>query len=130
LKQSSPSRRHTLHLSLLGFIVAGGLYGQTTATIVGTVVDESGAAVPNVTVQIKNELTGLVRESQAGGEGGYVANLLPPGTYSVSVSADGFKRSPLTEQGRRPFVQKTGMAHSGSFFQRGQLQRGGSGYVV
>lgn len=92
MEQGSSSRTHTLRLTLLSLLAACGLFAQTTATIVGTITDESGAAVPDVTVQIKNELTGLVRESKAGSEGGYVANLLPPGTYSVSVSADGFKR--------------------------------------
>src|SRR5260370_42183662 len=65
---------------------------QTTATIVGVVTDESGAAVPNSSVKVTNELTGLTRDSASGQDGSYLANLLPPGVYSVEVSAQGFKR--------------------------------------
>ena len=67
--------------------------GQTAATgqIVGTVTDPSRAAMPQVEVTVSNEATGLARTVKTNDEGDYTVPLLPPGTYSVTVLAPGFK---------------------------------------
>ncbi len=67
--------------------------GQTAATgqIVGTVTDPSRAAMPQAEVTVSNEATGLARTVKTNDEGDYTVPLLPPGMYSVTVLAPGFK---------------------------------------
>ena len=65
----------------------------TTADILGTVTDASGAVVPNATVVIKNLGTNEERTVQTNGSGDYTVPLLPVGHYSVSVKAQGFSAS-------------------------------------
>ncbi len=62
-------------------------------TIVGTVVDPSGAAVPNATVTIRNINTGLVRNVKTNSSGYYVAADLPVGNYTAGATARGFKQA-------------------------------------
>lgn len=61
------------------------------ATIVGTVTDPSGAAVPNVSVTITNNDTGLARTLNTSSDGQYVVPDLGIGHYSVRATASGFK---------------------------------------
>jgi len=56
----------------------------------GTVVDSTGAAVPNAKVRLTSADTGAIRETNATSDGGYVFQDLQLGTYSVSVVATGF----------------------------------------
>jgi hypothetical protein len=59
-----------------------------TGTISGTVTDNSGAAVPNTTIVIKNTDTGASREVTTNGEGYFTSTFLQPGHYEV-VSGGG-----------------------------------------
>ncbi len=63
----------------------------TTADVLGTVTDASGAVVPNSKVTITNIATNEARSSHANSFGEYVFTLLPPGRYSVRVEGTGFK---------------------------------------
>jgi Carboxypeptidase regulatory-like domain len=67
------------------------LSAQTAATIVGTVTDPSGGAVPSVTVKVTNDGTGFVREVPTNEAGHYRVTPLNPGTYTVGVEVTGFK---------------------------------------
>ncbi|HVM74735.1 MAG TPA: TonB-dependent receptor [Candidatus Saccharimonadales bacterium] len=60
-------------------------------TILGTVTDSSGAAVPGATVTIKNVDTGLTRAVTTTDTGDYSVPELPLGTYTISVEKSGFK---------------------------------------
>lgn len=64
---------------------------NTTADVVGTATDVSGAAVPNATVVLTDVSTQEKRTATAGSGGEYTFTLLKPGTYSLSVTASGFK---------------------------------------
>jgi len=61
------------------------------ATIVGTVTDPSGAAVPNAAITITNTDTGVTRDLPTNGDGQYVAPDLHIGRYIVRAKATGFK---------------------------------------
>src|SRR5438094_1151073 len=63
----------------------------TTATITGTVNDQSGAAVPGATVTLKNTDTGISRTAQTAENGKYEALSLPAGSYEISAALTGFR---------------------------------------
>jgi hypothetical protein len=64
----------------------------TTATVVGAVHDQTGATIPNAEVVLTNKGTTEARKVTSGADGAFTMNLVPPGSYSVSVTAPGFKR--------------------------------------
>jgi hypothetical protein len=63
----------------------------TTGDMVGTITDPSGAIIPNATVTLLNLNTGLKKQTVSSETGDYTFSLLPPGRYSVSMTATGFK---------------------------------------
>ncbi len=65
---------------------------ETTGTIVGTVADANKAAVANANVTVANPNIGFSRSYQTNGEGVFTAPLLPPGTYTLTIEASGFKK--------------------------------------
>lgn len=67
-----------------------------TAAISGYVRDASGAVVPGAPVIIRNEATRIERRASSNETGYYVVSGLPPATYTVSVTATGFKRADKT----------------------------------
>ena len=67
-------------------------FGQIDrGTIVGTVLDSSGAIVPKATVTVTNKATGVALTSPVNDSGEYQILALIPGTYSLKVSANGFE---------------------------------------
>ncbi len=70
------------------------MHAQITGAITGTIVDQSGAVVPNASITITNTATAVVaRTLTTGPSGTYVAEALPVGTYQVAVEARGFQRA-------------------------------------
>src|SRR6185295_6925454 len=63
-----------------------------TASLTGTVTDPSGAAVPNVHVQLVNLETGFERSGEANVDGRYLFSQIPVGLYRVDASATGFSQ--------------------------------------
>ena len=53
----------------------------TTASLVGTVRDASGASVPRAKVTVLNMNTGLVRTDTTGADGAFAFPALPVGAY-------------------------------------------------
>lgn len=76
---------------LLGAVAAS---AQTTgsATLVGTVTDSTGAAIPAAKVTVTNTETSFVSNGVTGSEGAYYIPYLAPGTYRLVIEAGGFKR--------------------------------------
>jgi Carboxypeptidase regulatory-like domain len=62
----------------------------TTGSVAGTVKDETGGALPGVTVTAVNRDTGFRRVSPTDTRGRYALVLLPPGTYRVTAELSGF----------------------------------------
>jgi hypothetical protein len=79
----------------IGFSRMGYAQGSNLGTIRGTITDANGAVVPNATVQVTDQSTGISRDLTTNGEGNYEAVALKPGTYKVSVSATGFKTTSM-----------------------------------
>jgi hypothetical protein len=63
---------------------------QSTATLQGTVTDQSGAVVANAKVIVRNQATGIERTVQTDSDGNYQVAALPVGVYRVEVQASGF----------------------------------------
>jgi hypothetical protein len=61
-----------------------------TGKITGTVTDSSGGAVPNAAVSAKSSALLAERTTRTGEDGSYLFDLLPPGTYELTVIAAGF----------------------------------------
>ena len=65
--------------------------GETTSAIVGTVSDQTGAAIPGATVTVVQNETGLKRSAVTDTSGRFNFPQLKPGAYSVKVEAEGFE---------------------------------------
>src|SRR5689334_32468 len=66
------------------------------ATVVGTVTDQTGAALPNVTITLTNSETGLTRTIKSNDAGEYVVPDLHIGPYTAKAEATGFNESERT----------------------------------
>src|ERR1700686_223461 len=69
---------------------------ESTARLLGTITDPSGAVIPHVSVVAKNLATGLERKTLSNESGDYSIPLLPIGQYTVTGEAAGFKTSTIT----------------------------------
>lgn len=70
------------------------VWGQAiSGNIVGTVLDASGASVPNAAVTATNVATGVKSPTKANSHGEYRLNNLSPGMYSIAAEAPGFTRA-------------------------------------
>ena len=88
------SKKFPLRYLLVLLVVLIGFSASTFAqqtTIVGTVTDPSGAAVPNVAVTVTNTETGAVRVFPTNDSGQYAAVDLQVGHYVIKAEAKGFK---------------------------------------
>jgi hypothetical protein len=70
---------------------------RTTASVRGTVTDQSHGVVPGVTVTATNTATGLVRTTITNGAGLYSFPDLPVGVYQVDAELSGFKKASRTD---------------------------------
>jgi hypothetical protein len=68
---------------------------QTLGGITGTVTDKSGSVLPDTTVTIVGDQTKLTRSLKTNGNGAYDFVNLPIGTYTITVTHDGFESERL-----------------------------------
>jgi Carboxypeptidase regulatory-like domain/TonB-dependent Receptor Plug Domain len=84
--------RRVLYMALMTVLAAVLAFSQSDlGSISGFVKDPSGSTVPNAKVTVKNQ-SGLERQATTNESGYYIVPSLPPGLYSVSVEAAGFKK--------------------------------------
>ena len=81
-----------LGLAVLGFVSVQRANAQVLyGSVAGTITDQTGAVVPGASITIVNDNTGLTRSTTSGGAGDYTIIDLPAGTYTLTVTAQGFK---------------------------------------
>src|SRR3954463_7806353 len=67
----------------------------TDGNLTGSVVDASGAGVPNATVEAENTATGVKYTAKTESSGIYRILNVPVGNYAVTSAAEGFQRNRL-----------------------------------
>ena len=77
-------------------LAATAAWAQSTGTVTGTVMDESGAVVPKAQVTVTNEETQAQRRTTSGASGNYQVPFLPAGKYRIEVQAPGLQRQTVT----------------------------------
>ena len=65
-------------------------WGQTTASLRGTVTDQSGALVTGAALTLTDTQTGIARTATTNSDGLYLFDQLPVGKYKLSVEKTGF----------------------------------------
>lgn len=85
------SIRLLLALCLVGVWFPSASAQSFTATLRGTVRDQSGAVIPGATITVRNVNKGWVRTTVTNESGDYVITQLPADSYSVTAQATGFK---------------------------------------
>jgi hypothetical protein len=65
---------------------------QGTTDLRGNLQDSQGGALPGVTVVVRNQNTGMFRETVSNNDGTYFVSGLVPGTYEISAELAGFKQ--------------------------------------
>jgi hypothetical protein len=76
---------------ILTLLAVPALAQRITATIRGTITDQSGAVMAGAKVTVKNEATGLTRTADTNSAGSYSFAELPVGSYRIEVESSGFK---------------------------------------
>ncbi len=86
------ARSSVLSLGILALLtLPASAIAQTTATISGTVSDQSEAVIPGARITVTNLDTGQSRTLQTNPSGLYYAPALNPGNYKVTAAAQGFQ---------------------------------------
>jgi hypothetical protein len=84
-------RARVLLVSAVSLLCVSMVLAQSDlGTIAGFVKDSTGATVPNATVKVRNA-SGIDRQVMTNETGRYTVTNLPPGLYTISVQAQGFK---------------------------------------
>jgi hypothetical protein len=88
------NRAQRLLFSILVILTVNGtVFPQTSSTsLQGTVTDPSGSAIAGATVVLANSESKLERAMETGTQGEYRFFAIPPGTYTLTVTAKGFSR--------------------------------------
>ena len=78
---------------VFALLAARTTFGQakTTNTLSGVVVDNTGAVVPGATVVAKHNATGVAQNGVTNSEGAFSFPSIDIGTYTVTISLQGFK---------------------------------------
>lgn len=95
---SNPFTRTGLAVALFSCLIALCVFAPpalaqtgSTGALTGTVTDQSGSVIVGAKVTITSLATGQARTASTGADGSYRFALLPPGNYSVTFAANGFK---------------------------------------
>src|SRR6516165_9901035 len=78
-------------------LLAAAAYAQFGATVLGTVTDNSGSAVPHATVHLINTQTGVSEKASTDDNGEYRFLSVAVGRYRITVQTTGFKTASTEE---------------------------------
>ena len=82
---------------LLACLAASPVMAQRDmGTLLGSVTDPSGAAIPGAAITITEETTGVTDMVESDVVGNYIRPLIKPGIYTIACESPGFKRSVQT----------------------------------
>ena len=77
-------------LSLFVAVFASSGWAQEAAAVSGSVKDSTGAVLPGATLKLTSKSQGTVRQQFTNEAGVYQFTFLPPGTYDIEISMQGF----------------------------------------
>jgi len=69
---------------------------STNATLNGTILDSTGAAVPGAGITVLNTGTNATQKTESTDSGAYTVGQLAPGLYTVTVEKSGFRKTVQT----------------------------------
>jgi len=78
-------------LACFTLLMCGLAAGQATTSLRGTITDPSGSTVSGAQVILANSESKIERTASTAEQGGYQFLFIPPGTYSLTVTASGFR---------------------------------------
>ena len=90
----------TFNLCLSALLAASALWGQGvsgSASVAGTVTDETGAVIPGASIVLINVERGAEQEVSTNEAGNYVYPDITPGIYTIRVSNEGFETQEITD---------------------------------
>jgi hypothetical protein len=85
-----------LMCAVFASLVITSAFGQgavTNGSITGVVTDSSSAVVPGATVKVENAGTNFLRQTVTDSGGEFAIRDVPPGTYNVVITHEGFKQA-------------------------------------
>jgi Carboxypeptidase regulatory-like domain len=81
----------TLTRAVLLLAIVSPTQAQSTAALLGRVIDANNAVVPRAKITVRNMETAMERIGETDDQGNYQIGALPVGAYRVEVRARGFK---------------------------------------
>jgi Carboxypeptidase regulatory-like domain len=84
-------------LSVMLLLAATAVAQQGTTEVKGRVVDAQSAGIPGATVVVRNQQTGMFRETVSGPDGTYFVGGIVPGLYEIGAELQGFKKLGLRD---------------------------------
>ncbi len=100
------NRLKSLTLLVLVALAASSVCGVVASAqvdagqIAGTVVDQSGAVIPDASVTVRNLATNVTRAAVSSSTGAYLVTGLEPGNYQLTVTSGSFK--PFAPRSKSP----------------------------
>ncbi|PYT27685.1 MAG: hypothetical protein DMG57_17425 [Acidobacteria bacterium] len=85
-------KRSALFLTVFTFFLQSAWPQASTATVSGTVRDQSGAVIPNAAVTLTNSATNVASKTSTNGVGFYIFAGVVPGSYDLVAEAPGMQK--------------------------------------
>src|SRR5215470_6712709 len=86
-------RKKAPMLLTLALLLAVSAFAQNTGSLSGIVQDSNGGAIAGAKVTVSDSTKGFQLETKTNSEGTFSFSTIPPGSYTVTVEATGFKKT-------------------------------------